>query len=219
MPHSAAARSKAGRCLALVVSLTLSVQAMARETLPDAAARERLLAGEVVLERRDGGGGGAGASVSILARSPVEALWAVVVSCADARAFVSGLRECEVIEDDGDYAVTRQVVDKGWLTPRLKYTFEIRRERYRRMDFGLVDGNLKQLRGSWTFTPWSGGLLVRHELVLEPQVPAPRWLVRRNVLNDLPDMLRCIRALAGGSLAPDQAEADRRACAEPPALQ
>ena len=159
----------------------------------------RLRAGEVILEEHVGASRPAGASVSLLVHAPVERVWAVIVSCEQARAFVAGLEECEVLDERGDYALTRQVVDKGWATPRLEYRFETRRVPYESMTFRLVDGNLRALEGSWSFQPTDSGLLVRHAVQLEPLVPAPRWLVRRNLRQDLPGMMRCIRALAGGS--------------------
>jgi hypothetical protein len=68
------------------------------------------------------------------------------------------------------------------------------------------------LRGSWDFAAFPDGVLVRHVLVLQPLLPAPRWLVRRNLNKDLPDMLRCIRGLANGSGTPAALDADRQSC-------
>lgn len=160
---------------------------------------DRLRAGEVILQEQAEEAREVGASVSILVHARVESVWAVIVSCEQARAFVAGLEECTVLEERGDYALTRQVVDKGWATPRLEYRFETRRVPYESMAFRLVDGNLRTLLGSWSFQPGDAGLLVRHSVQIEPLVPAPRWLVRRNLRQDLPGMMRCIRALAGGS--------------------
>jgi len=207
------------RRLLLSLFLLWPVWCGALESLPDSADRDRLLAGEVVLEQREEGSRRAVATVSALVRAPVEDVWAVIVSCDQARVFVSGLRECEVREDSGTYAVTHQVVDKGWFTPRLDYSFETRRVPHTRMDFDLLEGNLREMSGFWTFERFAEGLLVRHRLALAPQVPAPRWLVRRSIARDLPDMLQCIRVLSGGSFDPAQAAADRKACAVAPAPQ
>lgn len=219
--------SRAGKVSAACVCLALAVAGgfvRLRADAPveplSAETRARLLAGEVILERRDAGDRGADARVSILIRAPVERVWAVMVTCAHAYAYLAGLRECRVLEERGDFALTHQVVDKGWWMPRLDYTFETRRIPYRSMEIHLVDGNLERLDGSWTFRKLDEGLLVRHEIVLQPKAPAPRWLVRRNVVRDLPDMLRCIRAAARGSGAADIERADRAACAiEPPPVQ
>ncbi len=47
---------------------------------------------------------------------------------------MAGLKVCQVLEERGDYALTRQVVDEGWATPRLDFTFEIMRQEYRHME-------------------------------------------------------------------------------------
>lgn len=203
------------RLLALAAALPMMAAAAVRDAQPDAEnALDRLRAGEVVLEQRSEAGGETGAVVSILVQAPAERVWSVIVSCDDAFAFVAGLRQCEVLEERGDYALTHQIVDKGWATPRLDYVFETRRMPYERMTFRLVSGNLRTMQGAWSFEATAEGLLVRHELLLAPLVPAPQWLVRRNLRQDLPDMLRCIRALAQGSPDKKAADADRAACAE-----
>lgn len=190
--------------------------------LPDEGIMARLAAGEPVLEKDTMDEGGAAASILILIKAPVEQIWAIITSCPDVRVFLAGLQSCEVLEDNGSYAVTHQVVDKGWTTPQLDYTFETRREPYRFMEFNLLSGNLKTLRGTWEFETLpnrieeggieAGGVLVRHLLVLRPILPAPRWLVSRNLKKDLPEMMQCIRGLAQGSgSAPAQA-ADLAKC-------
>ena len=43
------------------------------------------------------------------------------------------------------------------------------------------------------------GVIVIHEIRVQPRIPVPRWLVRRSLRKDLPDMLACIRGLAKAS--------------------
>lgn len=180
--------------------------------MPDAPTMERLLAGDWVLESGVSDENGAAASILIFMRTPVERIWATIISCADAELFVDGLEFCEVLEEDGDYAITHQVVDKGWLTPRMDFRFETRREPYSHMQFKLLEGNLKTMHGSWDFKTMPDGVLVRHVLVLAPLVPAPRWLVRRNLKKDLPNLMQCVRGLSGGSGAEPALAVDLKKC-------
>lgn len=181
-------------------------------SVPDDATLARLQRGEWVLESDFYDEHGAAASILIFVRAPVERIWTTIISCRYVAAFVAGLKYCEVLEEQGDYAVTRQVVDKGWTMPRMDFTFETRREPYHHMQFNLLEGNLKTMRGSWDFATLPDGVLVRHMLVLRPLAPAPRWLVRRNMKKDLPNMMQCIRGLsAGGGSAQDTA-ADLEKC-------
>jgi len=180
--------------------------------VPDEQEMARLRAGEALLENDTGDESGAAAEVMIFVRAPVERIWAIIISCEYAHAFVAGLQFCEVLEERGDYALTRQVVDKGWASPRLDFTFETRRVPYRHMEFRLTRGDLKTMRGSWDFEALPDGVLMRHELVLQPVLPAPRWLVRRSLNQDLPNMMRCIRGLADGSGSDEAVRADRMDC-------
>jgi len=180
--------------------------------MPDESTMERLRGGDWVLESGVSDEHGAAASILIFMRTPVERIWATIISCADAEVFVDGLEFCEVLEERGDYAITHQVVDKGWMTPRMDYRFETRREPYRHMQFKLLEGNLKTMQGSWDFESLPDGVLVRHVLVLAPLVPAPRWLVRRNLKKDLPNLMQCIRGLSGGSGQEKALAADMDKC-------
>lgn len=182
---------------------------------PGGDSLQRLESGEVIVEEQAGSGEGASVVAWIFIRSPVERIWETIISCEQAQYFVAGLKVCEVLEETGDYALTRQVVDKGWSTPRLDYTFATRRKAFESMVFQLATGNLQTLEGDWTFKSLAEGVLLRHRLELRPLVPVPRWLVRRNLRKDLPAMLICIRGLVSGSSTRERIAAEREQCPGP----
>jgi hypothetical protein len=187
------------KLITIVLALLPIVAAANTGDLPDPDTMSRLLAGEVVLEdtRTDEAGGAA--RVEILVRAPVEDIWSVIVTCENALVFVEGLKTCEVLEDSGEYAVTHQIVKKGFPIPTQDFTFETRRVPYSRMEFKLLEGNLKAMEGSWDFIEVPEGIVIIYEVRVQPGVPAPRFMVRRNMRKGMPDMLACIRGLAGGS--------------------
>lgn len=178
----------------------------------DALQRERLEQGEVLVEniRQDESGG----AVRVLAlfATTAEQVWSLLGDCAANFRFVEGLLECEIMEQTRSTAITRQVAKKHWLAPRLAYRFETSREPYDWIRIRLLDGDLRDLDGSWLFEPGPRGLLVSHEIRVHPKVPAPRWLVRRTLQRDVPDMLACLRYIANGSLDGELAQADRARC-------
>jgi len=182
---------------------------------PDAPSMARLRAGEWILNKNVEDAHGAAASIMLFFHAPVERIWGIIISCDYAMSWVDGLEYCEVLQDRGDYAVTRQVVDKGWLTPRIDYTFETFRVPFQTMDFNLTSGNLKTLQGSWEFNSLPDGVLLRHTLTLQPNFPVPRWLVRRTLTHDMPDMMLCLRGLSEGSGSELASAADRRKCPGP----
>jgi ribosome-associated toxin RatA of RatAB toxin-antitoxin module len=161
--------------------------------------RERLLAGEIVSTETNRDGAGASGRMQVLVRAPARAVWEVIVSCELAFTFVDGLQTCEVLEDTGGRALVRQVVNQSWLIPTYDYVFESLRRHYDRIDVRLLEGNLKALDGYWIFRETADGTLVDYQIHIEPSLPAPRFLVRRNINKGMPDMLACIRGLAGGS--------------------
>jgi Polyketide cyclase / dehydrase and lipid transport len=180
--------------------------------LPDEPGMARLRAGEWILDRDLEDASGAAVSIMLFFHAPAERIWGIIISCDYARSWVEGLEKCEVLEDRGDYAVTRQVVDKGWATPRIDYTFETFRIPFQSMRFRLTSGNLKTLQGSWEFTELPDGVVLRHTLTLQPNFPVPRWLVRRTLTRDMPDMMLCLRGLSEGSGSEQASAEERRIC-------
>ena len=74
--------------------------------------------------------------------------------------------------------------------------------------------DLKILKGRWMLSPVANenSVIVVHEIRIQPKLPAPEWLVRRNLLRDLPDMMACIRGLAMASGDNDHIEGDLNRC-------
>jgi len=191
----------------------------ARFELPDADGMARLRAGEWILNKDVEDANGAAAGILLFLRAPVERIWAIIISCDYAMSWVDGLEYCEVLEDRGDYALIRQVVDKGWASPRIDYTFEVFRRPFYSMQLKLKSGNLKTFQGSWDFISLPDGVLLRHTLTLQPNFPVPRWLVRRTLSHDMPDMMLCLRGLAQGSGSELASAAERRKCPGQPPVQ
>lgn len=170
----------------------------------------RLLEGEIIVENvrlSDSGG-----SIRVQAYVPgdIQKLWDFIASCASLFRYVDGLEACELIsvrkEADADISIVHQVVDKSWLIPKIDYTIEVRRQPMSRVDFKLVQGDLKAMEGGWRFITVNdgAGTLVTHEIRVQPSIPAPRWLIRRSMRKDIPDMLACLRGLTGDQSLTDQ---------------
>jgi ribosome-associated toxin RatA of RatAB toxin-antitoxin module len=200
-----------GLMLLILLVLFVSGPASAREK-PDTDTFARLERGEVVAEEARGDEAGGAAHMLILVRAPARAVWDVIVSCEKAFVFVEGLRQCEIQADRGNTVLVHQVVKQGWLVPTQDFVFESLREPYRRIGFRLVEGNLKSMRGEWRFTEVEQGTLVDYEIALQPAMPVPGFLVRRSVRKSMPDLLACVRALAGGSLSARGREEDIARC-------
>jgi len=180
--------------------------------LPGSDVLDRLRAGEITAEsiRTDESGGAARFRIYIDA--PVETIWNVIFSCDNAFIFVDGIRECDVLENDGIHTLTRQVVKTSWLLPAQDFTFRTLREPFRRAEIKRVEGSPKEMEASWEFLKFQSGVIVTHKIRIKPGFPVPRFLIRRVMRNNMPDMLACIRALANGSLDEAQRESDTASC-------
>lgn len=180
--------------------------------LPFTEDLSRLRSGEVTAEtiRTDESGGAARFRIYI--QAPVKDIWDVIFSCDLGFIFVEGLRLCEVLEDDGVNTLTRQVVKTSWILPAQDFTFRTHREPFRRVEFMRVEGSPREMEGSWEFVEFEGGVIVTHEIRIRPGFPVPRFLIRRVMRNNMPDMLACMRALADGSISEKQELEDAAAC-------
>lgn len=197
----------------LIISLlcgALLGAAAAANPEPDSWAS--LLAGEVVAQESRSSKSGGSAHMQILVQAPAQAIWKVIISCEKAFQFVDGLKLCEVLEDTGARALVHQVVKRGWPIPTQDFVFESLRDHYQAMEFRLVEGNLKALEGSWRFDETANGTLLDYQVSVRPGIPAPKFIVRRNIEKGMPDLLTCIRGLAGGSFNEDQARQDLERC-------
>ena len=153
--------------------------------------------------------------MQVLVRAPARAVWAVIMSCEQAFTFVDGMRRCEVLEESASRVLARHVVEQGWPLPTYDVVFESLKQPYRRIDFGLVEGNLESMRGSWVFDETPQGTLVDYQVEIRPGLPIPRFIVRRGLQHDMPDLLACVRGLAGGSLSAAGADRDLASCPGP----
>lgn len=198
-------------CLILLLCCGIGAAVPGIAQIPDAidgqvSGREvmaRLLKGEIIVEnvRLDDSGG----SVRVQAYMPgeVQNLWDYIASCVSVFEYVDGLEACELVsvrkEQEADVSIVHQVVDKSWLIPKIDYTIEVRRQPLSKVDFRLVEGDLKAMEGGWRFVSANdgAGIVVTHEIRVQPSFPVPRWLVRRSMRKDIPDMMACLRGLTG----------------------
>jgi len=175
---------------------------------------QRLRRGEILVQTIHSEKSGGAARVKAWFRSDAEDIWNIIGYCENEFVYVRGLELCEVLTPGLQYIKKHQRVNNNWYTPTIDYVFEARRDSATHGTFRLVEGNLKVMEGQWDFQPFPGGdgLVVSHDIRIRSRFPAPRWLVRRVLKGDLPDMLACVRGMAGGSGDTDQVTGDLGRC-------
>jgi hypothetical protein len=195
-------------CTFLVVAAT---QCPALET---GSEMQRLQAGEILAQTIHEEKSGGAARVTALFHAEAEAIWNVIGYCENEFIYVRGLEVCEVLVPGLQYIKKRHRVKNNWYTPTLDFVFEARMSSTAHGDFNLVEGDLRVMEGQWDFQPSVAGegLVVTHDIRIQSRFPAPRWLVRRVLKNDLPDMLACVRGMAGASGNADLQAMDLERC-------
>jgi hypothetical protein len=186
---------------------------MAREALlPEPDTLQRLRAGEIIMEDSRTDEPGVATQALVFMNTPVERIWGVIYSCENAFIFLNGLKLCEVLEDDGLVTLTRQVVKSGWLVPEQDYTFRTLREPFKRAEIQRISGKPKEMEGIWDFIVMPGGVVVIYEIRINPDMPVPRFVMRRFMRRGVEEMITCIRGLSGGSGSAEQEAGDLGFC-------
>ena len=172
----------------------------------------RLRSGEVLHEFTQRNASGGTIRVQILMHSTAEDVWDILTGCEKYFVFVDGLELCDILEQSPEYMLIHQVTDLGFFVPTQDFVYESRRVPFTRMDFKLVEGNLKIMQGYWEFKTVEEGVLVVFNMHVRANFPVPRWLVRRSLGKSVPEMLACMRGLVDGSGSPEQINSDLKRC-------
>lgn len=180
----------------------------------DADELARLQRGEILLQTVHEEKSGGAAQVIALFHTSVDAIWDVIGYCKNEFVYVRGLELCELVKPGLSIMQKHHRVNHSWYTPTLDFTFEATRVSPNHGEFRLVGGDLKVLEGQWIFETLadSDSVIATHEIRIRSRLPAPRWLVRRVLKNDLPDMMACVRGLARASGDDDRLAEDLKRC-------
>ena len=129
--------------------------------------------------------------------APPEIVWDVMLDCEKAPKFVPNLKSCEVIETGaaGEYDIRRHVIRYGFIGGNIENIFRSDYKDQEEISFYLVGGDLKVQQGSWKLISLDEGERTRvlYDAQLAIGKPVPRFLIRRSVRNDMPDVLTALR--------------------------
>lgn len=173
------------RALALIAAALAALAAAARAEEP------------VVSVSPDPDGVAAGrveATVDIAA--PPGVVWAVMVDCDGAPAFVPGLRHCAVLETgpDGAWDVREHRVRWSRFAPAARNVFRADYAPQTEIRFRRIDGDLKIADGVWRLAAdGAGGTRLTYDARLALGRPVPRAWVRAALKRDARAILEAVR--------------------------
>jgi ribosome-associated toxin RatA of RatAB toxin-antitoxin module len=154
----------------------------------------RLYNGEVII-RSDESGHERRVWATILIDSPPWQIWNVLTDCNHTPEFIPNLKSCRVLQRGKDTQITEQQVKFSWFLPMITYTYQSNYQKFKRIDFKKVSGDLKALEGSWVLEEIGDRqrTILTYSVFLDPGFFIPKWLVRRILRKDLPKVLLALR--------------------------
>ena len=112
-------------------------------------------------------------TATVFVAAPARRAWSVLTGYEAMSGVMPDIKEAKVLSRSGGSVELQQV----YLAPytfgrRIKAVLTMRETAPRQLSYSLVRGDqIRVLQGSWTITPVSGGVLLRHQLKVDPEVP------------------------------------------------
>jgi uncharacterized protein YndB with AHSA1/START domain len=187
----------------LLLAFAPAACAAAEPWVTAAPIQERLARGEVVVleaSNVDASHPRGQVRAAVRIQAPPEAVWSVMTDCAQATAFVPGLKHCQRVSaaPDGRWEEIEHEVRYAWFLPAVRYVFRAEYDRPHRIDFRRVSGDLKEEEGVWLLlaSPDGAATVVQYDVYLDPGFWIPQALVTRSLRRDLPAALSALRERA-----------------------
>lgn len=92
---------------------------------------------------------------NILVPAPISTIWKILTSYRQFDQFFSSVESSRVLKEEGDRKVVEQITVLEVLMAKLRSRIctENTETPQRRIDFRLIDGDLKMMKGAWTLHP------------------------------------------------------------------
>lgn len=132
---------------------------------------------------------------AILIDSPAQPIWNVLTDCNHTPEFIPNLKSCRILQPGEDTRITEQQVKFSRFLPAVTYVIQSNYQKFRRIDFKKVSGDLRALEGSWALEEISKGqyTILVYSLFVDPGFFIPHGIVQRNLQKDLPNILLAVR--------------------------
>lgn len=129
--------------------------------------------------------------------APIQKVWRTMTDCAAAKAMISTLTGCRVVEGDQarGWDIREHITRRNLIFPGMRIVFRSDYEPYNLIRFRLVEGDLKIQQGEWRLQGLDGGRRTRvfYENRLAVDWPVPKALMREALRRDTPKVLMNLR--------------------------
>jgi len=112
-------------------------------------------------------------SASVFVAAPPQRAWAVLVNYEAMAGVMPDIKEAKVLRRTGPVVEVQQTYQAPYtFGRRIKAVLSMRESAPRQLSYELVRGDqIRELRGNWSITPVAGGVLLRHQIEVDPVVP------------------------------------------------
>jgi len=188
------------RSRALAVALSVLLRVSLSQAIESADDQARLARGEILVTSEDVPGRWVPRvhAVALFKAAP-ERVWAIISDCAHYKDNLPKVLESEELVRDGNHVRCRETIDMPFPFSDLKMendsVLTVEPERRWVRAWQLREGDFNVNSGSWTLEPRDGGktTLATYEVLSEPKVRLPKFIVRLAMRRTLPEMFDAIR--------------------------
>jgi len=112
-------------------------------------------------------------TANVFVAVPAKRAWSVLVNYEAMTGVMPDIKEAKVLRRNGPVLEVQQTYQAPYtFGRRIKAVLTMRESAPRQLSYELVRGDqIRQLRGTWTITPVAGGVLIKHQLLVDPEVP------------------------------------------------
>jgi carbon monoxide dehydrogenase subunit G len=162
---------------------------------------QRLLKGEIIVDLKWLADDVIGAHGNIFVKAPPEVVWGMLTDYDNLHHTMPKVTSSALVEDRGACKLIDQTGRSGILIFEKSVSFRLKVDEVfpKKLHFEQVKGDFKVYEGSWTLEPAEGrdgeqGTLVTYDAKMKPNFFAPPILVSFVQSQDLPAILKSIRA-------------------------
>jgi membrane-associated protease RseP (regulator of RpoE activity) len=113
-------------------------------------------------------------TASVFVAVPAPRAWGVLVNYEAMAGVMPDIKDAKVLRRNGPVVEVQQTYQAPYtFGRRIKAVLTMRESAPRQLSYTLVRGDqIRELRGTWTITPVAGGVQLRHQIQVDPEMPS-----------------------------------------------
>jgi ribosome-associated toxin RatA of RatAB toxin-antitoxin module len=141
--------------------------------------------------------GPATVTAQILIPKPPAQVWPIVANPQDVMSQEKKVKKVQTLKQAGNSLDVAYTVNYSSMLPTFNYTLRLDKKQPSTITFKRLNGSFKDINGSWQLTPIDNGqkTILTYTLSIDPGFFAPKFLLVQAIKNDLPTMMKNVKAV------------------------